>query len=96
MTALALASFKSNELILHEIKTDEKFHGYACNMTYMADYCKTSKMQRDAKFINFFKIFSDEVAFIILPGQLPTRKYFFRKCRCIMGNEVQSICLSWL
>lgn len=55
MTTLALASFKSNLLILHEIETDEKLYGYACNMTYMADYCKTSRMQEMQNSFKFFK-----------------------------------------
>lgn len=71
------------------------FYGYAWNITYMADYCETSKLQVMRNSFKFANYFSDEVAFIILPKQLPNRKYFFRKCRCIVGNEVQSNCLSW-
>lgn len=96
--ALALASFRSEYSKLQQIKTFEMFYGDACNMTYMSDYCETSRVMRPLQVMrNSFKLtkyFSDEVAFIILPGQLPIRKYFFRKCRCIMGNEVQSKCLS--
>lgn len=72
----------------------EMFYGYACNMTYMADYRETSRMQVLRNSFKFAYYFSNEVAFIILPG-LHNRKYFFRKCRCIMGNEVQTNCLSW-
>lgn len=45
MTALALASFKSNYSILHEIETCEMFYDYECNITYMTDYCETSRIQ---------------------------------------------------